>query len=171
MLTALGTLALQFASTQNATDQQDNCHAHLLRIKLQRQARRRKHHGKAGGSRREQEVRHILCSLTPGEHWLSVRPEWLRSPYTNRKLEIDCYSSVLNVAVEVQGEHHFSSKYIDQKEYLAQQKRDQMKRILISAHGTALIAVPCVRDLPGSQLEAWLAQAMAMAIKPQQKQA
>ena len=125
------------------------------------------------GSRCEQEVRHILCSITPGEHWLSVRPEWLRSPYTNRKLEIDCYSSVLNITVEVQGEHHFTSKYIGHKEYLAQQKRDQMKRILIAAHGTTLIAVPCVRGLSGSQLEAWLAQAMAsaMSIKPQQKQA
>ena len=73
--------------------------------------------------------------------------------------------------MEVQGEYHFSSKYIGQKEYLAQQKRDHMKRMLIHAHGTTLIAVPCVQDLPGSRLEAWLAQAMGTAIKPQQKQA
>ena len=99
-----------------------------------------------------------------------MRPECLRSPYTNPKLEIDCYSSVLNIAVEVQGEHHFLSKYIGQKECLAQQKRDPMKCILIAAHVTALIAVPCVRDLPGSQVEAWLAKEMTMAIKPQPKQ-
>lgn len=37
----------------------------------------------------------------------NVRPDWLRNPETNCKLELDCYNEELELAFELQGTHHY----------------------------------------------------------------
>ena len=37
----------------------------------------------------------------------NIRPDWLRNPETNRKLELDCYNKELELAFELQGTHHY----------------------------------------------------------------
>ena len=170
MLLSLGNIAMQFMAGDDARRAPDTCHRKLLRLKVQRLSNRHTSRIKTGGSRREQEVRDILRHLTPGELWCSVRPEWLRNPYTNRKLELDLYSPALNTAVEVQGEHHYSSRYIGEKEFRKQRHRDAIKRAMVRARGVSLIEVPCERDLRGSDLEAWLAIQLAHTM-PTKKQA
>ena len=165
MLRSLGNIALQFLAAEDASRTKDTCHGKLLRLKLNRQLAT-KSRIKSSGSKREQEVRDILRHLTPGEHWYSVRPDWLRNPYTNRKLELDLFSPTLNIACEVQGEHHYSSKYIGAVEFEKQQKRDAIKRAIVRARGVQMIEVPCERDLRGSDLEAWLAIHLAHAMTP-----
>ena len=122
MLLNLFNVGSQLLSMEEAGRDRDTCNKKLLRMKLQRKFATNARY-KNTGSKREKAIRNILCSLTPGEQWLSVRPEWLRKSYTNRKLEMYLYSSVLNTAIEVQGEHHFSSRYICSKEFTHKKKR------------------------------------------------
>ena len=139
--------------------QLQTCHDKLFSMKLQRyrqkQGRRHKR-PKAQGSRREQTVRRILRGLAPGETWGSVRPHWLINPFTGRRMEIDCYAPALNIAVEVQGEHHYSSKYIGREEYAKQCKRDHIKARIIAAHGIHLVCVPSPDKVQYADLEAHL---------------
>ena len=160
MLLNLFNVGLQLLSIEEAGRDRDTCNKKLLRMKMQRKFATHSRY-KQTGSKREKEIRKILCNMTPGEQWLSVRPEWLRNPYTNRKLEIDLYSPVLNTAIEVQGEHHFSSRYIGSEEFKKQRKRDAVKRAIIKARGVHYIEVPCERDLCSSDVEAWLAVQLA----------
>ena len=163
MLLSLGNIALRFLAAEDAGKAKDTCHRKLLRLKINRQLANTSRN-KSSGSKREQEVRDILRHLTPGEQWYSVRPNWLRNPYTNRKLELDLFSPTLNIACEVQGEHHFTSRYIGKAEFEKQRKRDAIKRAIVRTRGVQMIEVPCERDLRGSDLEAWLAINLAHAM-------
>ena len=139
--------------------QRRTCHDKLFSLKLQRyrQKQERRHRRpRAQGSRREQMVRRILRGLAPGEAWNSVRPHWLTNPYTGRRMEIDCFAPSLGIAVEVQGQHHYNSKYIGREEYVKQCKRDHIKAQIIKAHGIHLLCVPSPDTIEDADLEAYL---------------
>ena len=158
MLQVIGAFSLQALAAVPPPAQQ-TCHDKLFDLKLQRyrNRRQRRHRPRGGGgSRREQTVRAILCGLCPGERWESVRPAWLLNPFTNRRMEIDCYSQTLQIAVEVQGEHHYNSKYIGIEEYQKQRKRDHLKAQIIKGRGIHLICVPSPDSVADADLEAWL---------------
>ena len=59
----------------------------------------------------------------------STRPDWLRNPSTNRRLEIDCYNESLSLAVEYQGAQHYEPvKFFGGKAAFVQnQARDRIK--------------------------------------------
>ena len=161
-------LALSFLLQGLAGDPgRSTCHDKQFNLKLQRyrqkQSRRRRR-PRAQGSRREQTVRRILRGLAPGHNWNSMRPDWLTNPYTGRRMEIDCFAPALGacgVAVEVQGQHHYSSKYIGQDEYQKQCKRDHIKAELIRARGIPLILVPSPDTVEDADIEAYLCVQLA----------
>ena len=158
MLHAVGAFSLQ-ALAAVPPPAHETCHDKLFDLKLQRyrNRRQRRHRPRGGGgSRREQTVRAILRGLCPGERWESVRPAWLVNPFTNRRMEIDCYSQTLRIAVEVQGEHHYNSKYIGIEEYQKQRKRDHLKSQIIKGRGIQLICVPSPDSVADADIEAWL---------------
>ena len=167
MLHAIGAFSLQ-AMAAAPPPQQRTCHDQLFDLKLQRYRNRKKRRNRprngGGGSRREKTVRTILRGLCPGERWDSVRPAWLVNPYTNRRMEIDCYSQTLRIAVEVQGEHHYNSKYIGIEEYEKQRKRDHLKSQIIKARGIHLICVPSPDSVADADLECWLCMQLSKVL-------
>ena len=73
------------------------------------------------------------------------RPEWLRNPKTNRKLELDGYNKELKLAFEYDGEFHYKkskSKNYTSKKVLEQQYRDGIKDKLCSENDIILIRIP-----------------------------
>jgi very-short-patch-repair endonuclease len=99
-------------------------------------------HGSNG--RREHHVKRILEHLTQ-KKFVSIRPQWLKNPKTNRNLEIDCYCEALNVAVEIDGEqhHHFIPWFHKTYEtYLKQKENDLIKTKLLRDRGVKLIRIP-----------------------------
>jgi lipopolysaccharide biosynthesis glycosyltransferase len=43
-----------------------------------------------------------------GEVMVKIRPAWLKNPKTNRRLELDCFSEKLKLAIECQGPQHYN---------------------------------------------------------------
>jgi hypothetical protein len=71
-------------------------------------------------------------------------------------MEIDCFVPSLGIAIEIQGEHHYNSKYIGREEYVKQCKRDHIKAQIIKAHGIHLLCVPSPDTVEDADLEAYL---------------
>lgn len=72
------------------------------------------------------------------------RPDWLKNPVTANNLELDCFSSELNLAVEYNGRQHyeFVPKFHKTKNDLYNQKyRDDIKKRLCYKNGVDLIIV------------------------------
>jgi len=73
----------------------------------------------------------------------NTRPEWLRNPNTNYKLELDCFNKDLKLAFEFHGQQHF--KPIDawggEKEYIKIRRRDHFTRFYCRKNGITLIEV------------------------------
>ena len=57
-------------------------------------------------SKGEQKCKETLEKIY-GKEFLCVRPDFLRNPETNRKLELDCYNEELKLAVEYNGIQHY----------------------------------------------------------------
>ena len=75
----------------------------------------------------------------------SVRPSFLRNIRTGRNLELDCYNSNLKLALEYQGEQHYSyNKYFHKSPvHFARQKAyDAWKKKRCADVGIDLIVVP-----------------------------
>jgi hypothetical protein len=107
---------------------------------------------------REGHIRRILENLFE-YRFISIRPEWLLNPKTNRRLEIDCYCRELNLAVEFQGEQHY--KYIPyfhrtHQVFLDQQARDGLKRTMLKLKGINYLEIPFT--VSDGQLEAYILQ-------------
>jgi len=76
----------------------------------------------------------------------TVRPKWLKNPETNRNLELDCYNSSLNLALEYNGEQHYiwpNKRFsITREQFINQYRRDQYKKERCKQEGVYLIIVP-----------------------------
>ena len=94
--------------------------------------------------KRESHIRRILQNIFQ-KPFPSVKPSWLVNHKTRRKLEIDCFNFELRIAVEVQGEQHYTYLPFLHKTYenfLKQQERDLLKSKIIKERGIRLIQVP-----------------------------
>lgn len=102
------------------------------------------------GSISETACRMIFQSYT-GKFFHSVRPEFLRSPRTNRCLELDGYNEELRLAFEYNGIQHYEfpnrfHRTID--EFKIQQENDRFKEARCRELGIDLIVIPyTVKDL------------------------
>lgn len=93
----------------------------------------------------EKECRRVLESYFAGKKFVSVRPTWLVSTETGRALELDCYNEELSLAVEYNGQQHYTypNRYHkSQEEFKAQVWNDEYKAKLCKAQGVKLITVP-----------------------------
>jgi len=93
---------------------------------------------------RENIMRRTLESLL-GHPCPKQRPSFLRSPTTNRCLELDAYCAELRVACEFQGIQHDrypNPVHTSHAQFLAQVNRDRMKAAMCKAHGVCLLLVP-----------------------------
>jgi len=75
----------------------------------------------------------------------SVRPSFLRSPVTKKKLELDCYNAELKIALEYNGQQHYTyTPYFhkNKKNFYSQVHRDDWKRAKCQELGIRLIEVP-----------------------------
>lgn len=80
-----------------------------------------------------------------GRPFPKIKPNWLKSPKTNRNLELDCYNSQLRIALEYDGiQHRMFTPYFHKKpsDFTEQLWRDQFKNHQCQLHGICLIRVP-----------------------------
>jgi len=92
----------------------------------------------------EEECRRILEGLFD-KTFVSIRPEFLKSPMTKKNLELDCYNEELKLALEYNGKQHYSyCPYFhkNKKAFYAQVHRDNWKRQRCMEYGITLIEVP-----------------------------
>jgi hypothetical protein len=86
-----------------------------------------------------------------------VRPVWLKNKKTNRRLELDCYSDVKQLALEYQGRQHeiWTPHYHKSMADLVYQKEnDAMKVQMCKEHGVTLLVVP--HTVPFQQLKTYI---------------
>lgn len=91
----------------------------------------------------ENRLKRILQNYFNTE-FIKVRPDWLKNPMTNRCLELDIYSPVLNIAVEFNGIAH--TQYChwfhkSEQDFKNQVLRDQIKMRKAKDHGVKLIVI------------------------------
>lgn len=75
----------------------------------------------------------------------NIRPEFLRNPETNRKLELDCFNSELKLAAEYNGSQHYIwPNYTGQsyEQHIRQRRRDRYKLEVCDKIGIHLIIIP-----------------------------
>ena len=106
------------------------------------------HHGKGCPKccqgRSEQLSREILEEIM-GQHFPSIRPDFLKNPNTGYNLELDGYCENLKLAFEYQGVQHY--KFIPywhktREIFEEQQERDEMKYKMCVKNGITLILIP-----------------------------
>ena len=74
-----------------------------------------------------------------------IRPNWLKSPYSNYPLELDFYNEELKIAVEYNGEQHYKYTPLfhqNEEAFKKQLQRDEQKVITCSNLNINLIIVP-----------------------------
>ena len=96
----------------------------------------------AGDSKGEDIVGGLLRGSLPGREFKKVRPDWLKN-FTRKNLELDFYCEDLKLAVEVQGEQHWTvTDFTPTTRILHDQKgRDQTKYLLCQSKGIYLIRI------------------------------
>jgi hypothetical protein len=75
----------------------------------------------------------------------SVRPSFLKSPWTGRNLELDCYNPRLKLALEYNGEQHYNFlKFFHRhkEDFNKQVERDRWKMAKCKQLGITVIVVP-----------------------------
>lgn len=73
------------------------------------------------------------------------RPDWLKNPYTNKSLELDCYNYEYGVALEYNGIQHYKFPnpfHKTEEEFIMQKQRDIAKKYICESKGILLIEVP-----------------------------
>jgi hypothetical protein len=92
-----------------------------------------------------------LQTLFPAHTFTKVRPEWLKSVHTGRRLELDLFNEDLKLAVEYNGRQHYEvcSRFhpCGKQSLFEQQRRDIEKRLKCAARGIKLIVVPHTVEL------------------------
>lgn len=110
-----------------------------------------------GNKKLEGECREFL-EETFGVPFSTVRPDFLKRPYTKRNLELDGYNADLKLAFEYQGPQHrvYLPMYHPKGEadFYAQLERDSWKLDRCKQLGIDLIVVP--DTVPRSELRSWL---------------
>lgn len=109
-------------------------------------AERRKVHGKST-NKNEEHCREIIERLT-NRKFVSIRPNFLKNPETNRNLELDMYCEDMKVAFEYNGVQHYH--FIPggffhpngEADFIKQQKRDRFKAKRCKEHGITLFVIP-----------------------------
>lgn len=96
-------------------------------------------------SKGEKKCREFLEYLF-GKPFVNCRPEFMINPVTNQPLELDCYNEELKLAIEYQGQQHYTfNKMMHQNSkhcFQNQQYRDHIKRDLCKQNGIQLVEVP-----------------------------
>lgn len=121
------------------------------------------------GSNGERWTLEFLERLT-GKTFRKVKPHWLVNPITNHRMELDGYNQELNIAVEYQGEQHYTfipgwHKTLD--EFKRSQQRDLTKRALCEQNGVALFTVPFIKKPTQDKVQAhveWQIQAQGISV-------
>jgi len=75
----------------------------------------------------------------------SVRPSFLKSPMTGKNLELDCYNADLRIALEYNGQQHYTYTphfHKSKKNFYSQVHRDDWKRKKCKQLGIRLIEIP-----------------------------
>jgi hypothetical protein len=106
--------------------------------------------------RREPKVRRILETVF-SKKFPSVRVLFMKSPHSNRSLEIDCYNDEMKLAVEVNGSQHYKFNkrfHKTDKDLLKQQERDASKRAYCKKNGIFLLEIPY--NIPESGIETYI---------------
>lgn len=108
-----------------------------------------------GESKGELECRRVLEKIF-GKPFPKARPDFLRNPVTSgeqgdNNLELDCYNSELQLAVEYNGVQHY--RYVpffhrNKDAFQNQKYRDHMKREVCKRNGITLIEVPYTVKTP-----------------------
>lgn len=102
---------------------------------------------RGGGERkwkREEACRKILEDIYKVP-FKKDHPEFLRSPESNRKLELDGYNADLKIAFEHNGRQHYQYPnhfHQDEKEFLRQVRNDRFKQKRCLRHQVYLITIP-----------------------------
>jgi len=93
-------------------------------------------------SQGEQRCKDVLAKLF-GRQFITVRPDFLKNPQTNRNLELDCYNHELKLAVEYNGSYHYKASAGDSPDKLKyRQYLDNLKKDLCDKNGIDLVVVP-----------------------------
>lgn len=71
-----------------------------------------------------------------------ARPEWLVSPETGFRLELDCYNQELKLAFEYDGNFHFEVRNGLNNDLAKTKKNDQYKEEIARENGVTLVRVP-----------------------------
>lgn len=80
---------------------------------------------------------------------INIRPDHLKNPETGRNLEYDMYDPITNIAIEYNGEQHYTypCKYHkSETDFKNQIYRDTVKQILSDKNNIKLIIVPYTID-------------------------
>lgn len=96
-------------------------------------------------SKGERKIKEVLNTLYVNSKFTKVRPDWLKNPKTNRNLELDFFNPELKIAVEYNGEQHYTYKPFFHKSELDFQEqvyRDKLKKRLCAENGVILVVVP-----------------------------
>jgi protein-arginine kinase activator protein McsA len=73
----------------------------------------------------------------------NIRPDWLRNPETDNRLELDCYNEELELAFELQGTQHYKplKHWGGQKQFVKTIRRDNHKLTECRKHGVQLFRI------------------------------
>lgn len=75
----------------------------------------------------------------------NARPSFLHNPETKRRLELDGWDPISNIAVEFNGRQHYefpNTFHTSERQFKNQVYRDNLKRELCDSQGIYLITVP-----------------------------
>ena len=105
--------------------------------------------GRKFGSIGEKLCCKVLEEFLEREVKVGIRPNFLKNPETGRNLELDVYDDQTKIAIEYNGQNHYS--FVDQfhknnEELTSQMKRDKLKVELCKKAGIKLIIVPYTID-------------------------
>jgi hypothetical protein len=92
----------------------------------------------------EEKCRTIIQRIY-GRPFPSIRPSFLKSPMTKKNLELDCYNEDLRIALEYNGQQHYTyTPHFNRskKNFYSQVHRDDWKRKRCRELGIRLIEIP-----------------------------
>ena len=127
--------------------QESMSHAdHTMKVKCSvgRHIERMKSRGTKIKRTREARARRIIENIY-GVSFPKARPKWCINPYTNARLELDCYNRQLRLAFEISGGQH--SRFVahmhkTMDEFKKMKQRDHIKAQQCKRHGITLHIIP-----------------------------